>query len=121
MAQTTESATWNSEVSVHSLLLAIAIAFEIAATTMLKLSEGFTRPWPTFLSIAGYVVSFYLLSVALLKIPVSVAYAIWSGAGTAAVAVIGVLWLGEAIDLVKIVAIMLIIIGVVLLNLHTAA
>ena len=99
------------------VILALAIALEIAATTMLKFSDGFTRLWPSAFSIAGYVGSLYLLSVALLRIPVSVAYAIWAGAGTAVVALIGVVWLGEALDLAKAMGIVLIIGGVVLLNL----
>ncbi len=98
------------------LMLALAIAVEIVATTLLKFSEGFSRPLPSALSIAGYILSLYLLSLALLNIPVSTAYAIWSGAGTAVVAAIGVLFLGEAMGALKALGIGLIIAGVVLLN-----
>jgi len=99
-----------------ALMLVLAIAVEIVATTLLKFSEGFSKPLPSALSIAGYILSLYLLSLALLKIPVSTAYAIWSGAGTAVVAAIGFLFLGESMGVLKALGIGLIIAGVVLLN-----
>lgn len=103
-----------------ALMLALAIVLEIAATTSLKYSHGFTRVVPSVLSITGYVLSLYLLSLALEKIPVSTAYAIWSGAGTAVVAVIGWSFLGEELGVLKAVAIALVVVGVVLLNLAGA-
>jgi small multidrug resistance pump len=59
--------------------LAIAIMAEVVATSALKASHGFTAWQPGLLVVAGYVVSFYFLSLALRTIPVGVAYAIWSG------------------------------------------
>jgi small multidrug resistance pump len=100
-----------------ALMLALAIIVEIIATTLLKYSHGFTKLVPSTLSIAGYVLSLYLLSLALVRIPVSTAYAIWSGAGTAVVAAIGWLFLGEAMGMLKATAIGLIVVGVVMLNL----
>ena len=97
-------------------MLALAIAVEIVATTLLKVSHGFTRPVPTIASICCYVLSFYLLSLALVRIPVSTAYAVWSGAGTAVVALIGWLAFSEAMGALKATAIGLIVTGVVLLN-----
>ena len=99
------------------LLLALAIAVEIAATMMLKFSEGFSRPVPTILALAGYGLSFLFLALALKHIPVSVAYAIWSGAGTAVVAAIGFLLLGEPISVTKVIGVGLVIGGVAMLNL----
>ena len=98
------------------VLLAIAIASESAATTSLKQSEGFTRPLWSGVVVVGYGVSFFLLSQALKTIPVSVAYAVWSGAGTAVVAAIGMMFLGEPVSLLKTIGIALIIAGVVALN-----
>jgi small multidrug resistance pump len=98
------------------LLLSLAIAVEVGATVTLKFSEGFTRLAPTVISLIGYGVSFFLLALALRHIPVSVAYAIWSGAGTAAVAAIGFTFLREPVSAVKLAGIVLIIGGVVLLN-----
>lgn len=102
------------------VLLAAAIGAEITATSLLKLSAGFTRLWPSVGTVAGYVVSFTLLAQTLKAVPVSVAYAIWSGAGTAVVAAIGMVLLGEPVSLVKIGGIALIIAGVVALNLGGA-
>lgn len=98
------------------LLLSLAIAVEVGATVTLKFSEGFTRLAPTLISLIGYGVSFFLLALTLRHIPVSVAYAIWSGAGTAAVAAIGFTVLREPVTVVKLAGIALIIGGVVLLN-----
>lgn len=98
------------------VLLAIAIASEIAATTSLKQSEGFTKPLWSVAVVIGYGFSFFLLSQVLKTIPVSVAYAVWSGVGTAVVAAIGMVVLGEPVSLLKVGGIALIIAGVVALN-----
>ncbi|MFJ6659987.1 DMT family transporter [Streptomyces sp. NPDC091377] len=102
------------------LLLAGAIAAEIAATTSMKYSEGFTRLWPSVITAVGYVVAFALLAQTLQTVSVGTAYAIWSGAGTAAIAVIGTLFLGEGMTVTKAAGIALIVIGVVVLNLGGA-
>ncbi|MFJ9828247.1 DMT family transporter [Streptomyces sp. NPDC101160] len=101
-------------------LLAGAIAAEIFATTSMKYSEGFSRLWPSLLTGAGYLVSFVLLSRALKTLQVGTAYAIWSGVGTAVVAAIGYLFLGESLGAAKIAGIVLIIAGVAVLNLGGA-
>ncbi|SDN93279.1 DMT family transporter [Actinacidiphila guanduensis] len=100
------------------LLLALAIASEVCATSCLKLTDGYTRLWPTVAVAVGYVLSFLLLGRALTRIPVSVAYAVWSGAGTAAVAAIGAVAFGEPLGIPQWSGIALVIAGVVLLNLH---
>ena len=96
--------------------LALAIGSEIIATVALKLSEGFTRPIPVIFVVAGYGLSFYALSLSLRTIPLGVVYAIWSGVGTAAIALIGVLLFKELLDVVKVAGIGLIIVGVVMLK-----
>ncbi|MEW6282985.1 MAG: multidrug efflux SMR transporter [Candidatus Eremiobacterota bacterium] len=99
------------------LFLCLAIALEIVATNSLKASEGFTRPLPTLLSLVLYAAAFYCLSLSLIKVPLGVAYAIWSGVGTAVTAWLGfVLW-REPLKAVQMVGLLLIIGGVVLLNL----
>lgn len=98
------------------VLLAIAIASEIVATTSLKQSEGFTKPGWSVIVVVGYAVSFFLMSQVLKTIPVSVAYAVWSGAGTAVVAAIGMVVLGEPVSLLKVGGIAMIVVGVVALN-----
>ncbi|MDI3421411.1 DMT family transporter [Streptomyces luteolus] len=101
-------------------LLAAAIAAEVAGTTAMKYSEGFTRLWPSLATVAGYLLAFTLLAQTLKTMQVGTAYAIWAGVGTAAVAVIGMLFLGESTSLAKIAGIALVIGGVVLLNLGGA-
>ncbi|MER6954844.1 MULTISPECIES: multidrug efflux SMR transporter [unclassified Streptomyces] len=102
------------------LTLAGAIAAEVAATTAMKYSEGFSRLWPSLLTAVGYVVSFLLLAQTLKSVGIGTAYAIWSGAGTAAIAVLGLALFGESLTPTKVAGILLIIGGVVVLNLGGA-
>jgi len=97
--------------------LAIAILLEISGTTALKLSDGFTRLGPVMVVVVCYVASFAVLSLALRRIDLSTAYAVWSGVGTALVAAIGILWFGEPAGLWKLLSLALIIVGVAGLNL----
>jgi len=103
------------------LLLAIAIACEVAATLSLRYSDGFSRPLPSALVVVGYVISFWLLALVLRDLSIGTTYAIWAGAGTAALAVIGIVALGEPATAVKLASIGLIIAGVIGLNLSGAA
>ncbi|MFF5855375.1 DMT family transporter [Streptomyces sp. NPDC012751] len=103
------------------LTLAGAIAAEVAATTAMKYSEGFSRFRPSLVTALGYVVSFALLARTLRTVQIGTAYAIWSGVGTAAIAVLGLLLFGEGLGLAKVAGIMLIIGGVVVLNLGGAS
>ncbi|MFK0278989.1 DMT family transporter [Streptomyces sp. NPDC090499] len=102
------------------LTLAGAIAAEVAATTAMKYADGFSRLWPSLLTALGYLVSFLLLAQTLKTLSIGTAYAIWSGVGTAAIAVLGLLLFGETLTLVKVAGIVLIIGGVVVLNLGGA-
>lgn len=102
------------------VLLAGAIAAEVGATTAMKYTEGFSRLWPSLLTVLGYVVAFALLAQTLKTVSVGTAYAIWAGVGTAAIAAIGMLFLGEGLTAAKAAGIALIIGGVVLLNLGGA-
>ena len=99
------------------LYLVLAILLEVSGTTCMKLSEGFTRMVPSILLVVFYTLSFGMLTLALKKIDVSVAYAIWSGVGMALIASIGVLWFKEPATALKLISLALIIIGVVGLNL----
>jgi small multidrug resistance pump len=102
------------------VFLAAAIAAEVAATTAMKYSEGFSRLGPSLVTFLGYVVSFVLLAKTLKSVSIGTAYAIWSGAGTAAIAMIGLVLFGEGLGLARIAGIALIIGGVVVLNLGGA-
>jgi len=99
------------------LYLAAAIILEISGTTSLKLSDGLTRLGPTGAVVICYVASFALLSLALRGIDLSIAYAVWSGVGTAIVATIGIVWFGESAGVWKLLALALIVLGVAGLHL----
>ena len=102
------------------VLLLGAIGVEVASTAALPRTHGFREPLWTALVLGGYAASIWLLTVVIRHIPISVTYAIWSGLGTAGIALVGVLLLGERMDLVKAAALLLIIGGVLVLNLHGA-
>ena len=102
-------------------LLLVAIATEVVATASLPKAQGFTEPAWTAFVVVGYIFSIWLLTLVVREIPVSVAYAVWSGLGTALITVVGVTLLGEHIDAVKVAGISLVIAGVVLLNVHVTA
>lgn len=101
--------------------LTIAILLEVAGTTSLKISTGLTKLIPSLLTMVFYFSSFIALAFTLKKIEVGIAYAIWSGLGTALIACIGIIYFGESISMQKILFIALIIIGVIGLNLNAMA
>lgn len=100
----------------HWFFLLLAIISEVAGTSALKSAEGFTRFWPSAVVVAGYSSAFYFLSLTLKTIPVGVAYAIWSGVGTALIALIGWIFIGQKLDIPAVAGILLIVLGVVVLN-----
>ncbi|MDQ1570428.1 MAG: small multidrug resistance pump [Actinomycetota bacterium] len=102
------------------VMLACAIGLEVLATSFISTTNGFTRLWPTVGVLAGYGASFFALAQAVKTLEVGVVYAIWSGIGTAIIATIGVIFFGETINTLKVLALVLIILGVVLLNLSIA-
>jgi small multidrug resistance pump len=98
------------------LILFLAILSEVVGTVALKASEGFARLGPNVLVVVGYGLSFYLLAQALRQIPLGVAYAIWSGLGTAGAVIAGLLLWRESLNFAGILGILLILIGVIVLN-----
>jgi small multidrug resistance pump len=98
------------------LLLACAIAAEVVATSLLGHTNGFTVLLPSVVVLAGYAVSFFLLSIVVKTMPVGIAYAIWSGVGTLAVVGIGVTLLGQPLTVWQVVGVVLVVVGVVLIN-----
>ncbi len=103
------------------VLLALAILAEVAGTVALRESDGFSRLWPSVATVVGYLVSFWLLALTLKEIPLSITYAVWSAAGTAAIASIGILAFGETATALKMASLALIIAGVIGLNLAGTA
>ncbi|CAM3599198.1 DMT family transporter [Marinicrinis lubricantis] len=103
------------------LFLAGAIVFELFGTSMLKASNGFTKILPSIGTIAGFAIAFYCLSLSLQQIPLGIAYAIWSGVGTAVTAIIGIVVWKETASVTTVIGMVLIIVGVVILNLKGPA
>lgn len=99
--------------------LAIAILAEVAATSALKATEGFTRPHALLLVVAGYSLSFFCLSLTLRTIPLSVAYALWSGVGLVLLSLVGRFVYNQRLDSPAVLGISLILAGVVILNLFS--
>ena len=99
--------------------LAVAIVAEVIATTALRAADGFTQLWPSLISIVGYVVAFYFLSLTLRSMPVGIAYAIWSGVGIVLISLAGWLIYKQLLDLPAIVGMGLIMAGVIVINLFS--
>lgn len=102
------------------VFLGVAIVVEVFATTCLKLSDGFSRLWPSVGVVVGYLAAFAMLSLALKTMQVGTAYAVWAGVGTALVAIVGVLAFAEPMGWLKALGLLFIIGGVVLLNVSGA-
>lgn len=103
------------------LLLAVAIVAEVAGTSLLKATEGFSRLLPTLGCVAGYLLSIVALSAAVQRgLDVGIGYAVWAGLGTTLIVVIGALYLDEPLTPAKVAGVVLVIAGVVVLNLSGA-
>ena len=105
----------------HWMYLVIAIVAEVVATSFLRASAGFTRLLPSLVVVGGYGLAFFFLSLTLERIPVGIAYAVWSGAGVTLIAVIGWLFLGQRLDAAAIAGMALIVAGVVVINMFSRA
>ncbi len=100
------------------IYMILAILLEVAGTTCMKFSEGYTKVWPSIFIFVFYALCFSVFTLALKTIELSTAYAIWSGLGTVLIVSIGILWFQESVNLIKILSMVLIIIGVVGLQLN---
>ena len=96
--------------------LIFAILLEVSGTISMKLSQGFTKLWPSVSMFVFYILSLASLNFALKTVNVSIAYAIWAGVGTALIATIGILWFKEPATAIKLISIALVILGIVGLN-----
>ncbi|MDN5852420.1 MAG: multidrug efflux SMR transporter [Actinomycetia bacterium] len=102
------------------VFLVVAISLEVLGTSLLSLTNGFTRLWPSLGCLIAYACSFLALAQTVRHIPVGVTYAMWSGLGTAAIVAVGVVALGESMNPAKVVGGALVIGGVVVLNIGGA-
>ena len=98
------------------LILCISIALEVCGTICLKLSHGMSRPLPALGVILFYLSAFALMSIPLKSLEIGTVYAIWAAAGTALIAIIGIVFFGESFPWGKIVGLVFVIVGVVLLK-----
>jgi quaternary ammonium compound-resistance protein SugE len=103
------------------LILVIAGVFEVVWAFSMKQSEGFTRLWPTVVTLATMLVSFGLLSWSMRSLPLGTAYTVWTGIGAVGAFAVGVLFLGEAINAIRVIAALLIVSGLLLMKLSSPA
>lgn len=101
----------------YNIFLAIAIGGELLGTTFLKYTEGFTKLWPSLITILSYGICFYCFAKALEHINLSVAYAVWSGLGIVVSTLVSVFLFKEGVTPAGVFGILLILAGVVILNL----
>ncbi len=99
------------------LVLFVAGLFEVGLVLGLNFSEGFTRLWPSLLMLVSGGISFYLLSLAMQSLPAGTAYAIWTAIGASGAVLVGILFLGEPANLLRIAGIVVVLGGVVMLRL----
>ena len=99
------------------MILALGIVFEVLGTICMKYAEGFTKLIPSILVFVFYGISLASLVFVLEKMQVSIAYAIWASAGTALIAIIGIIFFQESVSMTKIISISLIILGILGLEL----
>ena len=103
----------------HYLWLSLAIVSEVIATSALNASQGMTKVAPTIITFVGYSAAFYLLSLTLKTMNVSVAYAIWSGVGIVLITVVGIRLFQQIPDVPALIGMGLIIAGVVVIHLFS--
>lgn len=95
------------------IILIVAGLLEMVWAVLLKQSQGFTRPGPTFGFLIALAISMLLLAQSLKSLPVGTAYAVWTGIGAAGTAIVGMIWLGESKDVLKLVSIVMIVAGII--------
>ena len=100
--------------------LFIAGIFEIVWAIGLKYLQGFTRLYPSLITIGGMIVSFYLLSLATKTLPMGTAYAVWTGIGALGTVLLGIILFHEPVNLIRISFLALILIGILGLKLTSA-
>lgn len=101
------------------IILSIAGVLEVVWALLLKQSEGFSKPAPTIGFLIALTASMGLLAFALRTLPVGTAYAVWTGIGAAGTAIVGMLWLGEPRDALRLVSLVLLLAGIIGLRLTT--
>lgn len=101
------------------IVLVLAGLFEIVWAFTMKQSEGFTKLWPTVITLVAMMISFGLLSYAMRTLPLGTAYTIWTGIGAVGAFLVGILVLGESASLMRLIAAVLIVVGLVMMKLSS--
>lgn len=101
------------------VLVVIAGVLEVGWAIGLKYTEGFTRLWPSVMTVGAMIASFLLLSVAMKTLPVGTAYSVWVGIGAVGAVIMGILLFGEAASVIRLGSIGLIVAGIIGLKLST--
>jgi quaternary ammonium compound-resistance protein SugE len=103
------------------LILTIAGLFEVVWAVSMKQSAGFTRLWPTIVTMAAALASFGLLAWSMRSLPLGTAYMVWTGIGAVGAFVVGIAFLGEAANALRLIAALLIVSGLLLMKLSSPA
>lgn len=103
------------------IILVIAGLFEIGWAIGLKYTESFTRLWPTIGTVLAMIISLWLLGIAMKSIPVGTAYSVWVGVGAVGTVILGIVLLGEPVNLARLISLTLIIAGIIGLKLSASA
>jgi len=101
------------------LMLIVAGSFEVVWAIGLKYAEGFTKFWPSVITIVAMLVSIVLLGLAMKSLPVGTSYAVWVGVGAVGTAILGIVLLGESASAGRLASLALIVAGIVGLKLAT--
>ncbi|OUI99076.1 DMT family transporter [Acetobacter cibinongensis] len=103
----------------HWIALIVAGGFEVIWASAMKQSEGFSKFWPSMITLVGMLISFALLSLAMKSPPLSMAYTVWTGIGAVGAFVVGIVILGEAFTLTRALAAIFIVCGLVLMKISS--
>jgi small multidrug resistance pump len=107
----------NKSISISNwTLLVFAVCLEITGVFGLRFSEGFSLLFPTTAALISFALALYLVSRVMETLPISVAYPVWAGGGTAGTAFLGIMLLGEEINTTKVMGVLFVILGVILIN-----
>jgi quaternary ammonium compound-resistance protein SugE len=103
------------------IVLLLAGLFEVVWSFYMKESHGFSRLWPSVITVAAMIVSFALLAIAMRSLPLGTAYTVWTGIGAVGAFALGVLVLGEPANLTRVAAAALILSGIILMKIGSPA
>ena len=99
--------------------LLVAIVAEVVATSFLPSTAQFTKLWPSLITVTGYIIAFYCLSVCVREIPVGITYAIWCGFGIVLISLVGLFVYGQKLDTASLIGLGFIIAGIIIINIFS--